>query len=134
MAETKTKGDLGVAMVMADALKKRYKVAIPVGEDWDYDLIILRNGKLERVQCKYTESDGKVIDASCRSMNNWSVKKYTQKMIDWIAVYDKTSDKCYYIPSSLLGNEGRARIKLRLTKSVNNQKRGINWAKNFLDW
>lgn len=133
VAETKTKGDLGVAMIMADVLKRGYKVAIPVGEDWDYDLIVLWNGELERVQVKYTESDGKVIHVPCRSRNNWSVKKYTQKMIDWIAVYDKTTDKCYYLPSSLLGN-GRVWINLRLTEPANNQKFGINWAEDFLNW
>lgn len=131
MAETKTKGDLGVAMVTVDALRKGYKVAIPIGEDWDYDLVISCNGNLRRVQCKYTESDGKVLIAFCRSRNNWSVKRYTQKMIDWLAVYDKTTDKCYYVPASLLG-KGRERIHLRLIKPTNNQKRRIRWAKDFL--
>ena len=51
MAETKRKGDLGEAMVMADVLRRGHKVALPVGEDWRYDLIVLRNSKLERIQC-----------------------------------------------------------------------------------
>ena len=48
-AITKIKGDLGQAMVMADALRRGYKVAMPLGEDWRYDLIVLKNGQLLRI-------------------------------------------------------------------------------------
>lgn len=138
VAKTKTKGDLGVGMIIVDALKKHYKVAIPLSEDSDYDLIVDRNGKLEKVQCKYTESNGKVICAYCytiigRSSGGYRRKKYTQKMIDWLAIYDKTTDRCYYIPSSLLGN-GRSLIHLRLVKPRINQKKRVHWAKDFLNW
>lgn len=133
MARTKEKGDLGEAMVMADVIRRGYKVAIPVGEDWRYDLIVLRKGKLERVQCKYTQSDGKRIEVKCRSTNNWNTRKYTKRDIDWIAVYDATSDRCYYISAELLG-EGKSIITLRLTTPANKQKKGVRWAKSFLGW
>ena len=118
---------------MADALRRGYKVAIPFGEDWDYDLIVLRNGKLERVQCKYTESGGETIRVKCHSTNNWCTKSYSENDIDWLAVYDKTTDKCYYIPSKELG-KGRYEIKIRLTKTKNNQKKYIRMAQDYLDW
>lgn len=134
MAETKRKGDLGVIMVMADALKRGYKVAMPVGDDWDCDLIVFRNGKLERVQCKYVESNGEYLQAKCRSTSGVKiVKKYTKRTIEWLAVYDKTSNKCYYIPANFLG-EGKCNLNLRLTKAKNNQKKKIHLAKDFLDW
>ena len=133
MAETKEKGDLGEAMVMADVLRRGYKVAIPVGEDWRYDLIVLRRGKLERVQCKYTRSAGDKIEVQCRSTNNWNTVKYTKHDVDWIAVYDVTTDCCYYIPARLLG-EGRALINLRLTPTKNGQRKGIRWAKAYKKW
>lgn len=132
MAETKRKGDIGEAMVMADVLRRGYKVAIPVGEDWSYDLIVLRDNKLDRIQCKYTESDGSVITVMCQSRNNWNTKKYTSEMIDWLAVYDKITDTCYYISSKLLKKNGQSMLKLRLTPTKNNQRKGILWAKDFL--
>jgi len=113
MAITKRKGDLGVAMVMSDAMKKGHKVAIPVGEDWPFDLIVQRNGVLERVQCKYTESNGAFVEVKCRSTNGFLDYRYTDKDIDWLAVYDKTTDRCYYLPASLLG-EGKTELRLRL--------------------
>ena len=38
-------------MVAADLMRRGYKIALPYGEDWDYDLIVCRDGTtLERVQ------------------------------------------------------------------------------------
>jgi len=133
MAETKRKGDIGEAMIVADALRRGYKVALPVGEDWRYDLIVLRKGVLERVQCKYTESNGEIVEVRCRAMNGRCTFRYSSTSVDWIAVYDKTTDKCYYVPSSLLG-AGRATVWLRLTLPRNNQAKRILWAKEFVDW
>lgn len=118
---------------MAEVLRRGHKVAIPVGEDWRYDLIVLREGQLERLQCKYTESDGKVIAVKCRSTNNWRTVKYTASDLDWIAVYDKTTDQCYFIPATHLG-KGRATINLRLMPPKNGQKKGVLWAKDFTRW
>jgi predicted AAA+ superfamily ATPase len=51
----KAKGDLAEAMVFADLMRRGYKVALPYGEDWDYDFVVCRDGTLERLQVKYTE-------------------------------------------------------------------------------
>jgi hypothetical protein len=38
-------------MVAADLMRRGYKIAFPYGEDWDFDLIVCRDGTtLERVQ------------------------------------------------------------------------------------
>jgi hypothetical protein len=44
MASLKMKGDLAELKVAADLLERGYKIAIPYGEDWDFDLIIERRG------------------------------------------------------------------------------------------
>ena len=131
MADTKFKGDYGEAMVIAEVMRRGYKVALPVGEDWAYDIIVLRNGNLERVQCKYTESDGNVIHVKCRSTNNWIDKRYTKSDVDWIAVYDKTIDRVFFIPSELLGAHGRTVINLRLTSTKNGQTGGVRFATDY---
>jgi hypothetical protein len=133
MAETKRKGDLGQSLIMAQIMLQGHKVAIPVGEDWRYDLIILKDGKLQRIQCKYVQSDGRFIRVPCRSSNNWSVKKYTSDEIDWIVVYDATTQKCYYVPATLLG-AGRNELSLRVTTPANGQKKGVRYAKDFESW
>jgi hypothetical protein len=115
---TKSKGNLAELAVAQDLVHKGYKVAFPHGEDSDYDLIVDRLGRLERVQVKYTESRGDVVTVRCRShsLTNGKIRKtkhYTAATIDWLAVYDRTSDRCYYVPASVLA-DGRGHLYLRL--------------------
>ena len=130
-AISKIKGDLGQAMIMADALKKGYKVALPLGEDWRYDLILLKDGKLLRIQCKYVESANGVIKVRCETHDGRSYYKYKQTDLDYIAVYDKTSDRCYYVNCSYLGN-GRGSLNLRTHKAKNGQKKKTFNAEDFV--
>ena len=61
-----------------------------------------------------------------------AIKRYTAETIEWLAVYDLTSDRCYYVPSALLG-QGRDLIHLRLRPARNGQLRGIHMAADFLE-
>ena len=124
-------------MVACDLRGRGCKVAIPFGEECDYDLVVERDGKLERVQVKHTESDGTVISVKCcsHSLTNGRVratKRYTAATIDWLAVYDCTTDRCYYIPARELG-DGRRELRLRVTPTRNNQQAKIRLASNYLD-
>ena len=123
-------------MIAADLIRRGYKIAIPYGEDWDFDLIVCREERLERVQCKYTCSDGVVITVRTRShsLTNGrvrAIKRYTAAMIDWLAVYDVTTDRCYYIPARELG-EGMNMMHLRLRPARNNQHRRVRPASAHL--
>src|SRR4051794_34777443 len=53
MAPLKQKADLAELMVAADLRRRGYRIAIPFGEDCDYDLVVERHSRLERVQVKY---------------------------------------------------------------------------------
>ena len=123
-------------MIAADLVRRGYKVAIPYGEDWDFDLIVCRDEKLERVQCKYTQSGGEVVTVRCgsHSLTNGRVratKLYTAATIDWLAVYDATTDCCYYVPAAELGS-GMRRMHLRLVPTRNNQTSRIRRAEDYL--
>ena len=136
MASLKTKGDLAELKVAADLIERGYRIAIPYGEDNDFDLILMRGEKLERVQVKYTESDGKVITLHCRShsLTNGRVRQtkyYTAKTVDWMAVYDRTTERCYYMHAVELG-EGHASLLLRLVPTRNGQKAGVRYASDYL--
>jgi len=131
MAITKEKGDLGQSLIMADLLKRGYKVLIPLGEDWRFDLVIFRDNKFEKVQCKFDGVNIDICSIPCRSCNNWTEKRYLKSEIDWLACYHKASDRCYYVPSKMLGNEGRTFISLRINEPKNKQTKKILWAKNF---
>jgi hypothetical protein len=135
MASLKTKGDLAELKVATDLLERGYRIAIPYGEDHDFDLILCRDDKLERVQVKYAQSDGDVIPVRCssHSLTNGRVrqtKRYTAATIDWLAVYDVTTDRCFYVPAAELGT-GRNILHLRLQEAKNCQRRGIRFAEDY---
>ncbi len=44
-------------MVAADLRRRGFKIAIPFGEDCDFDLVLVRDTKLQRVRVKYVKSD-----------------------------------------------------------------------------
>src|SRR4051794_29658742 len=132
MGITNQKGEIGEAMILADLQRKGYGVAIPFGHDLPFDLILIRkpSGALERVQCKYTESDGRAIDVRCASTSAWVRHTYSAAEVDWIAVYDATTSRCYYVHSSIW--TGLTRPKLRLVPAANGQQVGIRPAGAYL--
>ena len=60
MAPLKQKGDHAELEVARDLVRRGYRIAIPYGEDWDFDLIFQRpaSDALERVQVKYATRTG----------------------------------------------------------------------------
>jgi hypothetical protein len=138
MASLKTKGDLAELRVAADLVARGCELSIPFGEDSSYDLIADFEGRLHRVQVKFTRSNGEVVRVGCRSHSLTKgkvrrTKHYTAAMVDWIAVYDLTTDRCYYVPSWMLGADGRSTLYLRLIPAANGQSLRIRRAEDYLD-
>ena len=133
----KGKGDLAELKVACGLLERGYQIAMPYVEDWDFDLILLRDGSLERVQVKHSVSKNGVIPVKCRShsLTNGKVrqtKHYTARTIDWMAIYDRTTDRCFYIRASDLGF-GKSILHLRLAPARNDQAAGIRYADDYCD-
>jgi hypothetical protein len=132
----KAKGDLAELKVAADLRARGYKIAIPFGEDWDFDLILCRDdGTLERVQVKYVQSDGRVIEVrpKSHSLTNGKVratKRYTAAMIDWLAIWDATLERCFYVPADELG-AGMNMFSLRLSPTLNGQVLRVRFAEQY---
>ena len=57
---------------------------------------------------------------------------HTAETIDLLAVYDATSDHCYYVPAKELG-AGRSTLCLRLTPARNGQRLGTRPAEDYLN-
>jgi hypothetical protein len=137
VASLKQKGDLAELRVAADLLARGCLLSFPFGEDCDYDLIADFGGRLHRIQVKFAQSDGRMVLVRCRSHSLTKgkvrqTKHYTAEMVDWIAVYDSTTDRCYYCPSSELGS-GRSMLHLRLMPARNGQRLGIREARDYTE-
>ncbi len=138
MAPLKEKGDLAELMVAADLVKRGWEIAVPWGENSDFDLIAYRGDALERVQVKYSGRSDEIVTVLCRShsLTNGRVrrtKRYTADTIDWMAVYHRASDRCYYVPASELGS-GRSEITLRLAPARNNQRMRVRNAADYTEF
>jgi len=119
MAPLKEKGYLAELKVATDLMERGFGIAVPWGENSDFDLIAYRDDEIHRVQVKHAISHGSVVPVRClsNSLTNGKVRKrkrYTARTIDWIAVWDATTNDCYYVHASELG-AGRNEIRLRLT-------------------
>lgn len=126
------KGNIGEIEVTRDLSSRGYQVSIPWGHACMYDLVVDRDGKLERVQVKSTSSNGITISVrACHQSRQHGTIKYTKNEIDWLAIYDSTTNKCYYVPAGILKG-GRKSIRLRLVDSNHNENQfGTNLAKDY---
>ena len=96
-----------------------------------------RDGQLERVQVKHADSKGRLIRVQCysSSLTNGKVKHrkpYTRNMVDWIAVYDPATNRCYYVSSDEFAG-GRYELSLRIAATRNAQRKGVRFAENYLE-
>jgi PD-(D/E)XK endonuclease len=135
MAPLKQKGDLAELMIAADLRSQGHRVAFPFGEDAPYDLVVDRDDRLERVQVKHATSDGKTVVVRCysQSLSGGRVRStshYTHLTIDWLAVFDCTTRRCFYVPAVELGT-GRTRLHLRLTPCSYNRTRDVRPAERY---
>jgi PD-(D/E)XK nuclease superfamily protein len=98
-----------------------------------YDLIFDLRPTLIRVQCKWASRYGAVIIVRCysnrRNRDGLLRKLYSADQIDAFAAYCAETDSCYFLPIAIF--DGRSAIQLRLAPARNNQRAGINWARDF---
>lgn len=107
-AATSRKGSIAEALVVADVIRRGYRVSIPYCADSPYDLLVDRQGKIERVQVKFAQ----VIEGGIRFPCATSRRVYTSANVDWLAACEPISGRCYYVPAGQLG-KGRRSMTLR---------------------
>ena len=134
MENTKTKGNLGEMKVALEFIKWGCTVSFPFGDNARYDLVAEINGKLNKIQIKYsgsiTENDSYVckLQSSKNHTTNKTLDSYEQD-VDYMAFYIADIDICCLIPITLL--LGKTQIILRTTKPKNNQTKGIHFVSDF---
>jgi hypothetical protein len=127
---TKDIGERAQGAIVAEVMKYGYTVLIPFGEGRRYDMVIEKAGEFFRLQCKAGWYENGVIKFNTCSVHWWAKKRksYTREEIDYFAVYCEHTEKAYLIPPEDVGtNQGY----LRVEPTVNNQVKGIRWAKDY---
>lgn len=113
----------------AEFLRKGWQIFLPYGEDSPIDLLIEKEGIFKRIQIKSTSPIRGAIHCRIKSSNNWQVKRYTKKEIDFFGIYDYVHKRGYLIPIEDM--EGMTEAILRLDKAKNNQSKGIRFAEKY---
>jgi PD-(D/E)XK endonuclease len=125
--------------VVAELAIARQAAELGIGVVWTaytverYDLIFDFRPRLVRVQCKWASRYDDVVIVRCysnrRSRDGLLRRTYSANDVDAFAAYCAELDTCYFLPLETFGE--RNAIQLRLSATRNNQRRKINWAKDF---
>lgn len=131
---SKDKGNIGEAIILAEFAKRNIQVCIPFGDNARYDLVADFNGKLQRIQIKYCGqqiSETNSIICPCVSSTNHTTNKHLSTYkndIDYFCFYIAAWDKLLLVPISIIGN--KKSICFRLDKPKNNQS-NVNLVEDF---
>lgn len=127
---TKQLGTIGELKAQYDFMKAGFDVSIPIGDYCAYDLIIVKDSKIFKVQVKSCE---KIIDGKMKfdltSRNYYIDKKYDTQDCDYFYFYCLENEQSYLYKNTENNNSRAVYIRIEPTK--NNQTKGINFAKDF---
>lgn len=106
---SKKQGDVGLGIAIAYFCMKGYTINIPLTDSQPYDLIIDKNGNLDRVQIKTCSFKTKFGIYTCylstkggnKSFN--TVKLFDNSLVDSVFIITDVQDY-YWIPSNKLEN------------------------------
>jgi len=132
---TKDKGDLGLAMVVADMCAAGISVYLPMSEHQPADLVAMNEeGRMVAVQVKYRKvSANGSIKLHFRSAysdgKGYHEKAVDRSQFDCYAVYCPDNRKIYYIRNEEISSS--TAIMLRVTPAKNGQKKGVIIASRF---
>ena len=127
---SKDKGNIGEAIVLAEFIKRNIQVCIPFGDNARYDLVADFNGKLQKIQVKYCGqqiSENNSIICPCASSTNHTTNKHLSTYENDI-FYISAWDKLLLVPISIIKN--KKAIRFRLDKPKNNQS-NVNLVEDF---
>lgn len=132
MLTTNQKGAVAETAVVHEAIKLGIGVYKPIADE-RCDFIFDLHPRLVRVQCKWARRYGDVLVlrlySNRRTINGMKRSLYSPSEVDAFAVYSPDTDRCYFL--EIAEFVGRTAVQLRLEETRNNQRAGINWARDF---
>lgn len=116
------------------AVQKKILISKPHSENCRYDMVFDMNQRLARVQVKTARVVDKFIifHTSSQHYDPKTKKRYDRKYVgevDFFAIYAPELDKCFLIPSEIIGSRSAMRLALCKTKISNKR---TYYAKDFL--
>lgn len=119
------------AKIIARLLELGYSISKPFGDNQDYDLILDKDGKLEKIQCKTSRLKGNTINIPCYkcriNTKKCIVSNYIGK-VDAIMSYCPDNGKIYIIREF---NKRAVNLHLDIENCKVSNQYGIRNAKDF---
>lgn len=131
---SKDKGNIGEAVVLAEFIKREIQVSIPFGDNARYDLIADFNGKLNKIQVKYCNQLSATGSVSCpcvSSTNHTTNKHYTtyENDVDYMCFYIACWNVVIIVPIEEIGDKKSISFRLDLPKTINQYT--VNLVENY---
>ena len=124
------RGVIAESAIAAEAVRLGFSVLVPAFGAPRCDMVLERDSKLTRVQCKSAPKHGDVIvirAATCRrTADGYERGTYSPDEIDYIAAYCFELKRCFAVPIDLFGQSGH--MSLRLEPAKNGQRAGLHFA------
>jgi len=121
------RGTIGELKVQADLLLTNYDVYVPTCDDHSVDLIVESKQGFHKVQVKT------ITALATKSSMELRLEKYVTTgrahRIDVVGIYFEPSDIIAYIEY-----DGQLSFNLAVKNSANNQKKGVKWFYDYMDF
>jgi hypothetical protein len=132
LRDTKSIGELSELIVGAALVRAGYHVAVPLGENHRYDLIVEKAGTLSRVQVKTGRLRKGAILFNCYSVNSHKAGRLRtyRGSIDFFGVYCPDVKSVYLVPVADVPRNCYG--SLRWSPPKNRQHSKIRWAEQYL--
>ena len=119
------------AVILAELVRRGYRVLTPFGFNHRYDLVLDVDGRFVRVQCKTGRLRNGCVVFQARSVRanrtGWFGRAYEGE-VDLFVVYCPELARLYAVPIEVAPHGGG---RLRIDPTANNQARGVRWAADF---
>ena len=129
----KTLGDIGQNCVIGHLARFGVGVAVPLSDNYPYDLIILGKTPL-RAQVKassFSANNGSIFfDLSTNNYYTGETKKYTEDEIDIYICYDLVRDKVYVLSHNDVS--GQKCFTIRYSDAIGSRKYQVNLEQDFI--
>jgi hypothetical protein len=122
-------GERTEAVILAELVKRGFRVLVPYGTNHRYDLVIDADSRFLRVQCKTGRLRRGVIKFNTVSVRTNTRRAYSRPydadQIDLFLVYCPDTDRVYAVD---VDEATSSHGSLRVDPAANGQAKGIRWA------
>jgi PD-(D/E)XK endonuclease len=122
-------GQRSEAIILAELVKRGYRVLLPYGTNHRYDLVIDVGDRFLRAQCKTGRLRRGAIEFNTASTRANTLRAYTKPydadQIELFLVYCQETDRVYAVD---IGEVGPGSALLRVDPTANGQAKRIRWA------